>query len=283
MIECELCSKVFPSKSKLEAHKNRKTPCNKPKESYNCELCKANFNHKSHLDIHEKSKKHINNYNIYIENLNLNVNTYVLGTFNIFRETCINTIHDDDIRRFLNEDNMLIDALKFIKENNDESEFDYLGGQSEYIVAIFKYFIKLFAKINFNLAYTKNHNCTIYSFSKLDNNYIEYHLLEIDHVNNEYKVDIAEYKDFIDEFIKLMVKINNKVKNENFVLFLKYIEKNKNMLYSMNTKLIIEDNLYNSYKKFKKEKDNISEDEKRFLKERTEARANSLRNMLCGH
>lgn len=281
MLNCLICSKNFSSNSKLERHKNRKNPCSAVKESYNCEICKADFKFKYDLERHEKSKKHITNYNIHIENLNLNVNTYVLGTFNIFRETCINTINNDDLRRFLNEDNLLIDALKFIKENNDESDFDYLGGQSEYIVAIFKYFIKLFAKINFNLAYTKNHNCTIYSFSKLDNNYIEYHLLEIDHVNNEYKVDIADYKDFIDEFIKLMIKINNKMNNDDFVLFLKYIKKNKNMLYSLNTKLIIEDNLYNSYKKFKKEKDNISEDEKRFLKERTEARANSLRNMLC--
>ncbi len=281
MHNCLLCDKIFLSNSKLERHKNRKNPCNKPKELYNCEICKADFKFKYDLERHEKTNKHITNYNVHIENLNLNVNTYVLGTFNIFRETCINTINDDNMKQFLNDDNILIDALKFIKDNNNEFDIDYLGGDSTYIISIFKYFIKLFAKINFNLAYTKNHNCSIYSFSKLDNNYIEYHLLEIDHVNNEYKVDIAEYKDFINEFTNLMIKINNKIKNEDFALFLKYIEKNKNMLYSYNTKLIIEDNLYNSYKKFKKAKDNISEDEKRFLKERTEVRANSLRNMLC--
>jgi hypothetical protein len=37
---------------------------------------------------------------------------------------------------------------------------------------------------------------------------------------------------------------------------------------------------HSSYSKFKEAKKNISEEEKIFLKDRTEARANSLRNFL---
>lgn len=61
MYKCYLCSKFFPTPSKLLAHKNRKNTCNAVKESYNCDLCKTNFEHKAHLDIHEKTKKHIEN------------------------------------------------------------------------------------------------------------------------------------------------------------------------------------------------------------------------------
>jgi len=53
--------KIFPTPSKLLAHKSRKNPCNFVKESYNCEVCKTNFEHKVHLNIHKKTKKHIEN------------------------------------------------------------------------------------------------------------------------------------------------------------------------------------------------------------------------------
>jgi hypothetical protein len=61
MPECQLCSKYFPSESKLTAHKNRLNPCNNIKESYNCELCKADFKFKYDLERHNKTKKHIEN------------------------------------------------------------------------------------------------------------------------------------------------------------------------------------------------------------------------------
>jgi phage anti-repressor protein len=61
MNKCDLCSKSFPSKSKLLAHKNRKTPCNIVKSSYDCKLCSISFDHKSRLETHINSKKHQNN------------------------------------------------------------------------------------------------------------------------------------------------------------------------------------------------------------------------------
>jgi hypothetical protein len=68
MPKCNLCDKIFPSESKLLAHKNRKNPCNSIKQSMECNLCNIKFEHKSHLERHNKTKKHINNYNIQIAN-----------------------------------------------------------------------------------------------------------------------------------------------------------------------------------------------------------------------
>lgn len=277
MFICKLCGKIFNTKFNLDRHKNnRKISCDVKKEAeYNCKYCNVIFKYKSDYNRHEKTKKHITNYNIHIDKVNIeNFNVNIICGIKTFSETCLNVLSYNDIEYLLQDDNKLINMLKDIKDD------DELYGSSEYIINSFNFFIKIFSKLNFNLAYTKNHNCAIYSFTKLNNNYIEYHLLEIDNINKQYTVEHIEYKKFIEEFINLMVKVNNSFKNDDFKILLDYVKRYDKMVYSENTQITIENILYSSYSKFKEAKKNISEEEKIFLKDRTEARANSLKNFL---
>ena len=277
MFICKLCGKIFNTKFNLDRHKNnRKISCDVKKEAeYNCKYCNVIFKYKSDYNRHEKTKKHITNYNIHIDKVNIeNFNVNIIGGIKSFSETCLNVLSYNDIEYLLQDDNKLINMLKDIKDD------DELYGSSEYIINSFNFFIKIFSKLNFNLAYTKNHNCAIYSFTKLNNNYIEYHLLEIDNINKQYTVEHIEYKKFIEEFINLMIKVNNSFKNDDFKILLDYVKRYDKMIYSENTQITIENILYSSYSKFKEAKKNISEEEKIFLKDRTEARANSLKNFL---
>lgn len=278
MFTCCLCGKIFNSQFNLNRHKNnKKIPCNiKKMTEYNCKYCNVIFKYKSDYERHEKTKKHINNYNINIDKINIeNFNVNIIGGIKTFSETCLNVLSYNDIEYLLQDDNKLINMLNYFKEDDDN-----IFGNSEYIVNSFNFFIKIFSKLNFNLAYTKNHNCAIYSFSKLNNNYIEYHLLEIDNINKQYTVEHIEYKKFIEEFLNLMTKVYNSFNNKDFKILLDYVNRYNKMIYSENTKLIIENTLYTSYSNFKEAKKNISEEERIFLKDRTEARANSLRNFL---
>ena len=278
MFICKLCGKIFNTKFNLDRHKNdRKNPCDTKKIiEYNCKCCDITFKYKSDYERHEKTKKHITNYNINIDKVNIeNFNVNIIGGIKTFSETCLNVLNHNDIEYLLQDDNKLINMLRDIKDEEEE-----IYGSSEYIINSFNFFIKIFSKLNFNLAYTKNNNCAIYSFTKLNNNYIEYHLLEIDNINKQYTVEHIEYKKFIEEFINLMIKVNNSFKNDDFKILLDYVKRYDKMIYSENTQITIENILYSSYSKFKEAKKNISKDEKIFLKDRTEARANSLRNFL---
>jgi len=67
--------------------------------------------------------------------------------------------------------------------NSDTDDIYY---DSVFIEHIFKLFINIFEKLNFNLAFTENHNCNIFSFAKSSTNFIEYQLLEIDNTNKNY-------------------------------------------------------------------------------------------------
>ena len=277
MPECNLCSKMFPTPSKLLAHKNRKKPCNITKESYNCELCKTNFDHKAHLDIHEKTKKHIANYNVYIENQtnNITINQNIT-IVNGFSETNIDIIEKKDIERLLIYED---EIHKFIK---DFAEYpDEIYGDSQYIIHIFKFFIKIFAKLNFNLAYSQNHNCMIYSFVKSDSNFIEYHLLEIDNTQYNYNRKCIEYKLFIEEFLNLMKRVNNKFEVETFDYILNYIFRYKKMLFtSENAKIQIEKELLTSYNKFEESKNSKESEEERFRIALLAARNNSFKHLI---
>jgi phage anti-repressor protein len=114
------------------------------KQSHNCEICKSNFEHKSHLDIHNKTKKHINNYNIHVENLNVtntittNVTDTTLVEYGLKQrlqqeyedkyKTEINELHKEnkDIISKLQKENEL---LKFNFEENIKINFDNEVGQ----------------------------------------------------------------------------------------------------------------------------------------------------------
>jgi len=170
MFKCDLCDKEFKFKSKFEEHKNKKKSCNKSKISYNCEICKADFNHKSHLERHEKTTKHITNNNIHIENLNqynienqnniTNNNIHIhITKVNSFIETNLDFLKFEEINRLLKNDNNIENFINEMKKYPDE-----IYGSTEYNIMIFKFFIKIFTKLNFNLAYTENHNCAIFSF-----------------------------------------------------------------------------------------------------------------------
>jgi hypothetical protein len=283
MSECQLCSKIFPSNSKLLAHKNRKKPCNTPKESYNCDLCNIEFKFKCDYERHEKSAKHITNNNIHIENQTNNIDNSIhininqnLTIVNGFSETNLGVIELKDIENLLIYENEIHRFIKDFKEYPDE-----IYGDSSYIILIFKLFIKIFAKLNFNLAYSENHNCMIYSFVQSTSNFIEYHLLEIDNTQYNYNRKCIEYKLFIEEFLNLMEKINNKFENETFDYILKYVNRYKKMLFtSDNAKFVIENELLTSYTKFEESKNTKESEEERFRVSLLNARNNSFKNLI---
>ena len=220
MFKCLLCDKIFPSSSKLERHKNRKNPCNISKKSTDCEICNVKFPCLAKLEKHKTSKKHINIEKQYIidnstniENLNIENQYNIEITNNItlingFSETNIDIIELKDIERLLLYED---EIHKIIKDFTNDPDDIY--GDSQYLVFIFKFFIKIFAKLNFNLAYSENHNCNIFSFNNSTNTVIEYYLLEIDNTQFNYSKKCIDYKLFIDKFLNLMNRINNRFEN----------------------------------------------------------------------
>jgi len=204
MYKCDLCDKTFEYKSKLGEHKNNKKPCKKVIKSYNCDLCKSNFSHKSHLDIHEKTKKHITNVTNIDNSINItnNIDNSIhihITKINSFVETNLNVLKLEDIERLLILEDEIHTNIKDFKKYPDE-----ICGSTELNILIFKFFIKIFTKLNFNLAYSENHNCMIFSFFKTFNNFIEYHLLEIDTDNKNYSRKCIKFELFIEEFLNLM-------------------------------------------------------------------------------
>lgn len=276
MNKCDLCNKEFQSKCHLKRHKSNKKLCNII-ENYNCELCKINFKFESEFNRHKSSKKHIINNNNYIDNsihnniqININNNIQING----FSETNINVLTLKDIEDSLLEDNQLRKML-----SDFEIDIDNIFGYSEYIFYSFRYFIKIFSKLNFNLAHTENHNCDIYSFVKTKDNYIEYHLLEIDNINKQYKTKCVQYNEFIEKFIILMKKINNTTKlyNQKFEVLLNYIERFYKMIFSENNKMRIEEILLNEYNIFSEKKHEEIDEESRFQKSLLYARQNAFK------
>jgi len=270
--KCNLCNKTFQSSYHLNRHKNKKIPCNIT-EQYECKDCNKIFKFKSKLEEHNKTKNHlliVNNItnNIQINNITNNIQ------INGFSETNINVLTLKDIEDSLLDDNNLIKML-----DDFEADSDNIFGYSEYIFYSFKYFIKIFSKLNFNLAHTENHNCDIYSFVKTKDNYIEYHLLEIDNINRQYKTKCIQYNEFIEKFISLMRKINNtsKLYNRKFEVLLNYIDRFYKMIFSENNKLRIEEILLNEYNIFSEKKHEEIDEESRFQKSLLMARQNAFK------
>ena len=287
MNKCVKCNKIFASPSKLDRHKNNKKSCNIQKQSHNCEICKSNFEHKSHLDIHNKTKKHINNYNIHVENLNINNNTFNIdNTFNIhnnitilrgFSETNINVINLSDLEKLLAYNNKLDYYINMFNSDPDDIYYD-----SVFIEHVFKLFINIFEKLNFNLAFTENHNCNIFSFAKSSTSFIEYQLLEIDNANKNYFKKCIDYKLFIEEFLNLMKKINLKFDNNIFNFILNYTFKFKKFILdeSRNIKFFIENELLNSYAIFEQSKLKVKTEEEEFQFALMTSRNNAFRHIL---
>jgi hypothetical protein len=281
MFKCEFCNKSFPNKSKLERHKNNKNPCNKPKESTKCELCNIEFPCITKLKKHKESKKHNNIERQYIIDNSININTNIENQYNInvtvkygFSETNIDILQLEDIKKLLIYED---EIHKFIK---DFTEYpDEIYGDSQYLVYIFKFFIKIFAKLNFNLAYSENHNCIIYQFIKSNSKYIEYQLLEIDNNKFNYNTKCIDYKSFIEQFINLMKRVSNKFENETLKYILSYVYRYNKMLFtSENTKLEIENELLLQYTKFEESKNILETEDEIFKKDLAYARANAFKN-----
>jgi len=291
--KCDTCSKEFMSKYNLERHKNRKIPCNEIKKNILCNICNIEFQCQSKLHRHELSKKHISNYNIYNLNNSNNVNNIVNNNIinnsnnniinnniininisypvNDFNKTNLNILSSSDINKLLMSDNKLAKIIEDFERDDDN-----IFGNSPYIILMFELFIKIFSKLNFNLAYSENHNCAIFSFFKTYNNYIEYHLIEIN--NGQCNVKYIEYEIFINEFLNLMKKINIKFNNSKFNILIDYIDRYKKMLFSEFTKEIIENKLLKAYNDFKEIKNSKELEDIEFNKALIDARNNAFRN-----
>lgn len=286
MPECDLCKKIFPSNSKLETHKNRKIPCNAVKKETNCKLCNINFKFTCDFERHKLSKKHINNHNIQIANTinnNIDMSTNITNNIHVtlmrgFSETNIDVITEEDLDNLLRCEFELFEFIKIYKKPDGE-EIDH---DTDFVCCIFKFLIKIFSKLNFNLAYSENHNCLIFSFSKSNTKFIEYQLLEIDNTNNSYYKKYILYDQFITEFLNLMKKINKKYPNETFDYVLNYSEKYKKNLFipKNQAKIEIEKELLESYNKFEISKNREKTEDEEFQIALMNSRNNAFKHIL---
>lgn len=275
---CNLCSKNFPSNSKLLAHKNRKTPCNAEKSITDCKICNMHFTFLSDLLRHNTSKKHLNKYNIQIANTinNFDIHNHIT-IIRGFSETNINVLDSSTFERLLAVQDKIYYYYNLFLQDPDDIYSD-----STFIQYIFSFFIKIFEKLNFNLAFTENHNCNIFSFSKSETTFIEYQLLEIDNVNKNYFKKCIDYKIFIHEFLNLMKKINSKFNNIIFDFILNYVIRYNKILYdeTLYTKHFIENELLTSYSLFEQSKLKVKTEEEEFQFALMTSRNNAFRHVL---
>jgi hypothetical protein len=299
MHKCQLCDKEFPSNSKLEAHKNRKIPCNAIKKVIECKVCKSEFPCLAKLERHNKTKKHINIETRYINDnsININIENQNIETLNLtqnitivngFSETNIDIIELEDIKRLLIYEDYIHNIIKGFTDYPDD-----IYGDSGYLIHMFKFFIKIFAKLNFNLAYSENHNCMIFSFNKSDSKFIEYQLLEINNTQFNYEKRCIDYKLFIEKFLNLMNRVNDKFQNEledneeyistakTLDFIVKYTNRFTKILFtSENAKIQIENELLTSYTKFEESKNNLESEEERFRIALLTSRANAFKGLI---
>ena len=283
MYNCKLCNKSFKFKSLLERHRNNKISCDKEKKSTECRICNINFPCPAKLQRHNNSKNHINNNNIQIANTINNTNVFNNTIHNHitivrgFSETNINVINLSDLEKLLAYNNKLDYYINMFNSDPDDIYYD-----SVFIEHVFKLFINIFEKLNFNLAFTENHNCNIFSFAKSSTSFIEYQLLEIDNANKNYFKKCIDYKLFIEEFLNLMKKINFKFDNNIFNFILNYTFKFKKFILdeSRNIKFFIENELLNSYAIFEQSKLKVKTEEEEFQFALMTSRNNAFRHIL---
>jgi hypothetical protein len=258
MYKCQKCNKEFKHESKLNEHKNRKTPCNANKPNLDCELCKVHFKCKTEKDRHENTKKHIiniqnstvnNSFNHSfnnIINLTLNVNSFKKTDSSHIRRTIVT-----DIGEYLYLEVM---------------EKKYLA-EIDKVKILFDSVIDILEKLHFNLDIEENHNLKILLiFPGIKKKVYEYLILEINPDTKEVIWNSLDYDEFLKQLFDHLYNLNNTIKNDNydeFLLLLKrYIIRNEETHDEL--KPFIEDKLNNMYVNFnakqKKEKREVKED-----------------------
>jgi len=274
MYKCLKCNKEYKYESEYNRHKNKKIPCNEIKKEYKCEICNIKFVRPSHKLRHEKTNKHINNINNVngngnqvningdniqnIINLTLSLNPFSETNYEIIRNNLINDITN----------NLYLDTIN----NNNLSILDKTK-------ELFKGIIELLEKVHFNLTYEKNHNCKILlMFPGIKCKVYEYLILEIDSITKNIYWKNLNYETFIKEIILNFTRVNEYIKNNNYLDYLDYLEKNL-LLDNENKEILkpyIEKELgklyFNFNKNQKKDERNIKENIKEKINEYKEYR-----------
>ena len=193
-----------------------------------------------------------------------------------FSETNINVISLEDIEKLLYNEYQIHEPMQYFLKHPDDISYEH-----DFTIAIYKFFIKIFAKLNFNLAYSENHNCLIFSFNKSNNDIIEYQLLEIDNTNDSYYKRCILFEQFITEFLNLMKKINKKYPNEVLDYILNYSFKYKHKLFQQynQAKGEIENELLTSYNEFEISKNRAKTEEEEFQIALNNARNNAFKHV----
>ncbi len=265
MFKCTKCNKEFKYESKLNEHKDRKTPCNELKRNLDCEFCKVNFKCKAEQLRHEKTKKHIFNIqNSTINNsFNHSFNNVINLTLNVksFRKT--DTTY---IRKNIIED---IGECIYLETINKT----YMS-QIDKVKSLFNNVIEILEKLHFNLDIEENHNLKILlMFPGIKKQVYEYLILEINPETKDIIWNALEYTELMKQLFEHLYNLNNKIQNDNYDKFIILLEKFivKNHETAEQLKPYIENKLGEMYvnfnKKQKKEDREVKEDIKEKLSE----------------
>ena len=233
MHKCLKCNKEFPTPSKLQCHKNRKIPCDKPKDELKCDVCNINFVRPAHKVIHEKTNKH----KYKIENSTFNAESVHIGdNFNI--QNIINLTLNT--KTFANSNvglvsNLSIEIVYGIYENIINNK--YYSNYNRTLQLFKDAVILILDTLHFNISNTENHNLKILlMFPKIDKLIYEYLILEINKDTNELVWNSINYDQLLDEIFNLLDNINAKniekhnnqisEKNLTFNEFIEFLKQN---------------------------------------------------------
>ena len=233
MYDCIKCKKTFPTPSKLEAHKNRKNPCDKSKKKYKCDYCAINFKCNAEYLRHEKTNKH----KYKIENSTFNAESVHIGdNFNI--QNIINLTLNT--KTFANSNvglvsNLSIEIVYGIYENIINNK--YYSNYNRTLQLFKDAVILILDTLHFNISNTENHNLKILlMFPKIDKLIYEYLILEINKDTNELVWNSINYDQLLDEIFNLLDNINAKniekhnnqisEKNLTFNKFIEFLKQN---------------------------------------------------------
>jgi len=237
MNKCNLCNKDFIYKSKLIQHQNSKKPCIERKKKYKCDICNIECVRPSELVRHKNSKKCIEKTNIYniTNNIDNSIDNSITNIYNTFINLTlnINTFQNTNlsfIRKLLIKDIVDNQFIKYLEQSEHDKNVEAL------VLKFMDGIIEIFKHLNFNINITENHNCKILSvLQNADKKFYEFLVIE---VINETKFvwRQIDYDGFLNELIKLMYKISEKIKDDEIS---KYVKK-KNMNKTIDNEDILE-------------------------------------------